>query len=137
MAERLNLEIITPQQIVLQTAVDWVTIPGSEGELGVLPGHVPLVTTLDSGILQFESDGRKQTVAVHYGYAQVRGSTVTVLSDMAERADEIDLGRARDAEEKARQALGKMVGRQNTEEERLQKFEAKLKRAIMRQSVGG
>ena len=136
MAEQLTLEVITPDQTLLQTTVNWVTLPGTEGELGILPQHVPVVTTLDSGILQFEAEGRTSRLAVHYGYAQVQGSTVTVLSEMAERADEIDLSRAKDAEQRARQALQELIGRQDDEEQRLQKFEAKLKRAIVRQTIG-
>lgn len=136
MADQLHLEIVTPQQIVLETDVDWVTVPGGEGEFGVLPEHVPLVTTLDSGILQFEADGTVNRVAVHYGYAQVLGSTVTVLSEMAERAEDIDLARARDAESRARQTLQELIAKQDEEENRLQKYECKLQRAIVRQSLG-
>lgn len=137
MAEQLTLEVITPNQTLLHTTVDWVTLPGSEGELGILPQHVPLVTNLDSGILRFEAEGRTSLLAVHYGYAQVQGSTVTVLSEMAERAEEIDLSRAKEAEQRARQTLQELIGKQNDEEQRVQKFEAKLKRAIVRQTLGG
>ncbi len=137
MAEQLTLEIITPIQTLLQTTVDWVTLPGSEGELGILPSHVPVVTTLDSGILQFEAEGRTNRVAVHYGYAQVQGSTVTVLSEMAEQAGDVDLSRAQDAEQRARRELQELVGKQNGEEQRVQKFEGKLKRAMVRQALGG
>lgn len=137
MAEKLHLEIITPIKTVLEADADWVTVPGSEGELGVLPEHVPVVSTLDSGILQFQGDGALGRVAVHYGYVQVQGSHVTVLSEMAERAQDIDMARARDAEQRARQALQELIGKQNEEEHRIAKYEAKLKRAIVRQSLGG
>ena len=136
MAEQLQLEIVTPSQMVLETSAEWVTVPGSEGELGILPEHVPLVTSLDSGILQFSSDGAVKRVAVHYGYAQVEGTTVTVLAQMAEDAEAIDLGRAQQAERRAREKLAEISSAQNEEENRMEKFEAKLKRAIVRQSLG-
>ena len=136
MADQLHLEIVTPERVVLETDVDWVTVPGSEGELGVLPEHVPLMTSLHSGVLEYASGGKVSTVAVHYGYAQVQGSRVTVLSEMAEPADEIDKTRAQDAERRAREFLESMVNKQNEEEDRLNKIEAKLKRALIRQQAG-
>jgi F-type H+-transporting ATPase subunit epsilon len=136
MADQLHLEIITPAKTVLETDADWVTVPGSEGELGVLPEHVPVVSTLDSGLLKFGSESGTTLVAVHYGYVQVQGLTVTVLSDMAERAEEIDLSRAKDAEQRARQALQEMIAQQKEEEHRIRKNEAKLKRATVRLSLG-
>lgn len=135
MAEQLELEIVTPEQMVLATGADWVTVPGSEGELGILPEHVPLVTALDSGVLQFSVDGSVRRVAVHYGYAQVQGTTVTILAQMAEEAGEIDLGRAKEAERQAREKLAELIAAQNEEENRMEIYEAKLKRALVRQSL--
>ena len=135
MAEQLQLEIVTPGQMVLETGADWVTVPGSEGELGILPEHVPLVTALESGVLQLAADGQVMRIAVHYGYAQVQGTTVTVLAQMAEQANGIDLGRAKDAERRAREKLAELDGARQEEEDRVQKYEAKLKRALVRQSL--
>ena len=135
MAEQLQLEIVTPEQMVLETVADWVTVPGSEGELGILPEHVPLVTALESGVLQFAADGQVKRIAVHYGYAQVQGTTVTVLAQMAEQANGIDLSRAKDAERRAREKLAELTSAQNDEEVRMQQYEAKLKRALVRQSL--
>lgn len=136
MAEQLQLEIVTPERMMLETSAEWVTVPGSEGELGILPEHVPLVTSLDSGVLQFSSEGAVKRVAVHYGYAQVQGTTVTVLAQMAEDAEGIDLGRAQEAERRAREKLAELIDTQNEEENRVKKYEAKLKRALVRQSLG-
>ncbi len=133
---QLELEIVTPGQMVLQADADWVTIPGTEGELGVLPEHVPLVTALDTGVLQFASQGSVKRVAVHYGYAQVQGSTVTVLAQMAEEVAAIDLDRARDAERRAREKLQELLAAQTEEDGRVEKYEAKLKRALVRLSLG-
>lgn len=136
MAAPLQLEIVTPGQMVLETSAEWVTVPGSEGELGILPEHVPLVTALDSGLLQFSAEGAVKRVAVHYGYAQIQGTTVTVLAQMAEDAEGIDLERAQQAERRAREKLAELTAAQNEEENRTEKYEAKLKRALVRQSLG-
>ena len=69
----LQLEIATPQRKILEEeTVDAVTLPGSEGELGILPEHVPLITTLDSGILSYQTGNRRQALAIHWGYASGR-----------------------------------------------------------------
>ena len=135
MAENWQFEIITPRKKIMEGEAAWITIPGEEGELGVLPQHVPLMTTMGSGILKFESGGKINQVAVHYGYAQIQGNRVTILSEMAERAEDIDLTRAQNAEKKAREILQELITKQTDEENRLAKFEAKLKRAIVRQSM--
>ena len=135
MAEQLQLEVLTPQKRVLPVETPWVTIPGSQGELGVLPEHIPLVTTVDTGILQYEQDGNRRRAAVHYGYAQVQGDRVTLLSGMVELSDEIDLERARNAEQRAREKLRELIAQQNEERNRLDKFEAKLRRSLVRQQA--
>ncbi|MCZ6628136.1 MAG: F0F1 ATP synthase subunit epsilon [SAR324 cluster bacterium] len=135
MAEQLKLEIVTPQHTVLETEASWVVVPGTEGELGILPEHVPLMTTLGSGVLQFDREGGVSRVAVHYGYAQVQSDTVTILAEMAEQADDIDVARARDAEQRARSELQELISKQNEEETRIKKCEAKLSRALVRQSA--
>ena len=112
----------------------WVTVPGSEGELGILPQHIPLVTTLGSGVLAYEENGQRKQAAVHYGYAQVAADTVTLLSQMVELSGEIDLERAREAERKAREKLSAAAsgGEEKVESA---KFEAKLKRSTVRQQA--
>ena len=69
----LKLEVVTPQKKALETEVDSVTLPGSEGELGILPDHIPLLTTLDTGIVSYSNGSQKQILVVHWGYAQVEG----------------------------------------------------------------
>ncbi len=137
MSEQLHLEVLTPHQKVLEAKVDWVAIPGEMGELGILPEHVPLMTTIKSGLLSFAADGETKHLAVHYGYAQVEGLKVRILSEMAERLEDIDLDRARDAESRARETLQGMISEQEAEEYRVQKYEAKLQRAFVRQSLSG
>ena len=137
MSNQLNLEVVTPHRTVLVEDVDSVTLPGMEGELGILPEHIPLLTTLDSGIVSYSSSGKTQAIAVHWGYAQVEGNSVSVLAELAETAAEIDLQRAKDAENKAKETLfsgGPATG-WKAEESRQNKYESKLKRSIVRQTV--
>lgn len=136
MSEHLILEILTPEKRVLTTETPFVTLPGTLGELGILPHHIPLMTTVESGVLSYESEGRRKQAAVHYGYARVEANKVTVLSEMVELADEVDLERAHGAEQRAREALAKLVSQQDAEEGRLKKYEAKIGRALVRQRLG-
>ena len=137
MSNQLNLEVVTPHRTVLVKDVDSVTLPGIEGELGILPEHIPLLTTLDTGIVTYSSSGKTQSIAVHWGYAQVDGNSVSVLAELAETAAEIDLERAKDAENKAKETLvsGDPATDWRAEERRQNKYESKLKRSIVRQAV--
>jgi len=139
MANQLSLEVVTPHRTVLIEDVESVTLPGIEGELGILPEHIPLLTTLDTGIMSYKnSSGKTLAIAVHWGYAQVEGNSVRVLAELAETADEIDIERAKDAEKKAKDIL--LTGAPTTssweeDESRQNKYESKLKRSIVRQKV--
>ena len=139
MSDQLNLEVVTPHRTVVIEDVESVTLPGIEGELGILPEHIPLLTTLDTGIMSYKNgSGKTQAIAVHWGYAQVEGNSVRVLAELAETADEIDIERAKDAEKKAKEIL--ISGAPTTssweeEENRQNKYESKLKRSIVRQKV--
>ena len=132
---QLTLEVLTPRQRVLAIETPWVTLPGTLGELGILPEHIPLVTTVDSGILQYEQNGQRKRAAVHYGYAQVQGDHVTLLSEMVELGEDIDRQRAHSAEQRAREKLRDLIANQAEERNRLDKYEAKLKRALVRQQA--
>ena len=139
MSDQLNLEVVTPHRTVLVEDVESVTLPGIEGELGILPEHIPLLTTLDTGIMSYKSSsGKTQAIAVHWGYAQVEGNSVRVLAELAETADEIDIERAKDAEKKAKGILISVAPTTSSweeEENRQNKYESKLKRSIVRQKV--
>lgn len=135
MADKLTLEVITPKQRVLSIETPWVTLPGILGELGILPEHVPLVTTIDTGLLQYEEDGHRKKAAVHYGYAQVQGNAVTILSEMVELGIHIDRRRADNAEQRARESLRRAMEPQDEERDRMNKYEAKLKRALVRRQA--
>ena len=105
MADTLELEIVTPDRLVVREQVDEVQIPGKAGYLGVLPGHAPLITELAIGELSYRSAAGTVYLAVAGGFAEVLPDKVTLLAETAERAEEIDVRRAQDAKARAENAL--------------------------------
>ena len=101
----LQLEIVTPERQVYSDTVDSVQVPGSEGELGVLPHHAPLVSTLGVGELRFRKDGVEESFAIVGGFLQVRPDKVVVLAETADMASEIDLEKTQEARREAERAL--------------------------------
>ena len=101
----LQLEIVTPERRVYSDTVDSVQLPGSEGELGVLPHHAPLVSTLGVGELRFRKDGTEESFAIVGGFLQVRPDRVVVLAETADLASDIDLEKAQEARHEAERAL--------------------------------
>jgi F-type H+-transporting ATPase subunit epsilon len=101
----LQLEIVTPEKLVYQDEVDSVQLPGSEGELGVLPHHAPLVSTLGAGELRLRKGGTEESVAIVGGFLQVLPDKVVVMAETADMASEIDLEKAQEARRQAEQAL--------------------------------
>ncbi len=108
MADELMLEIVTPEKMAFSGSIEEVTLPGTEGEFGVLRGHAALLSSVDIGELSFTKDNKKTYYAVNTGYAEVTGSKVTVLVETAERSDMIDKERARRAKENAEGKLAKL-----------------------------
>ena len=105
MAETFQLEIVTPEKRVVDTAAEEVEIPGKNGYLGVLPGHAPLITELAVGEITYRDGSGEQRLAVAWGFAEVLPDKVTILAETAERPSEIDVDRARKAKERAEQRL--------------------------------
>ena len=103
----LTFELVTPERAIVRESVDEVQLPGAEGYLGVLPGHTPLLTTLQVGELWFRQGEERFFVSVAYGFAEILPDRVVVLAQMAERAEEIDVKRAEAAEKRARERLDK------------------------------
>lgn len=101
----MRLQIVTPDKAVLDTEVEEVYAPGTNGEFGVLPEHVTFLTSLDTGILRYRVGGNDDYVAIAGGVTEVLDDLVTVLADSAEKKDEIDVERAREAAAKAEAAL--------------------------------
>jgi len=131
MADKLTLEMVTPYKKVLSQEVDEITAPGTVGELGLLPGHTPLLTTLKIGELTYKQDGKLFHVAVNWGYLEVGDDKVTILVDTAEKADEIDLERAKAALGRAEEALKTL----SQEDINFKTMEAALQRALVRIQV--
>ncbi len=105
MPDTFQLEIVTPEKKVVDTAATEAQIPGKNGYLGILPGHAPLITELAVGEVTFRSGADEQRFAVAWGFAEVLPDRVTILAESAERPSEIDAARAREAKERAEQRL--------------------------------
>ena len=131
MADKLKLEMVTPYKRVLSEEVDELTAPGLGGDLGILPGHTPLLTTLRVGELDYRIGDKRYYVAVNWGYLEVENDKVTVLVDTAERSDEIDLERAKAALGRAEDALKTLS--QDDKQHKI--MEAALQRALIRIQV--
>jgi F-type H+-transporting ATPase subunit epsilon len=101
MADTLSLEVATPERELVREQVSDVQVPGKEGYMGILPGHAPLLGLLGIGTLTYVSDGRKRYLSIHGGFVEVLEDHVRVLADVAERAEEIDVQRARAALQRA------------------------------------
>src|ERR671935_1285976 len=91
---KLTLEIVTPDRALIREEVDEVVVPGAEGELGVLPGHTPLLSSLKVGELWYRQGQEKHYLAIAFGFVEVLPDRVTVLAQIAERAEDIDVTRA-------------------------------------------
>src|SRR5215203_4410124 len=106
---KLTLEIVTPDRALVTEQVDEVELPGSEGYFGVLPGHTPLLSMLKVGELWYRVGQEKRHFAVAGGFVEVLPDRVTVLADIGERAEDIDLARAEAARRRAEERLAKAV----------------------------
>ena len=111
---KLTLEIVTPDRSLATEQVDEVQLPGSEGYFGVLPGHTPLLATLHVGELWYRIGQERHYLAIAFGFAEVLPERVTVLAQIAERAQDIDIDRAQRAKERAEARLQAGVPPQST-----------------------
>ena len=124
----LLLEIVTPERQVFSEEVDSVVCPGIEGELGVLPHHAPLLTTLGVGELRIRRGGEEEFFAIAGGFLQVRPDKVVVMAETADMASEIDIEKAQEARREAEQALAEGF----EEPADLARARASLQRALLR-----
>lgn len=124
----IQLQIVTPDREVAEEEVDEVSIPGKEGYIGVLPGHAPLLTELQSGTLTYRQNTSEHYVAIHWGFAEVLPDRVIVLAETAERAEEIDIERA----ESDRQRAEEYLNSNPESEEDIKKAREELDRAVCR-----
>jgi F-type H+-transporting ATPase subunit epsilon len=128
MAEKIALEVVTPERRVLEEPVDMVTVPGLGGELGILPGHTPLISQLQTGVLTYVQDGKNYQLHVSGGFVEVRDDHVSVLAEIAERPDEIDAARAK----QSRDRLEKQLNQWSGTEEDFEVARTKLDRSVVR-----
>jgi len=128
MAEKIQLEVVTPERRVLAEPADMVTVPGLGGELGILPGHTPLISQLQTGVLTYVQDGKSFPLHVSGGFVEVRDDHVSVLAEVAERPDEIDAARAKVSREKFEKQLNAWTG----SEEDLELAKTEFDRSVVR-----
>ena len=131
MAE-LTLRVITPDRIVVDLPADSVKVPASDGLMGILPRHAPMVAALDAGLVSYKHGSMEVVMFVSGGFAEVRDNTVRVVTMAGEKADEIDEERAREAEARARELLEDARGGGRRHEIDQLRAEAALRRALLR-----
>lgn len=105
MTGKILLEVVTPEKLLLSQEVDEVVAPGSEGDFGVLPGHCHFLSTLRIGELRYKTQETWRYMSILWGYVEVTPARVTVMAEIAEKAEDIDVDRAQKAVEKAEQRL--------------------------------
>lgn len=128
----LKLEIVTPEKKVFDETVDAVTVPTATGEVGILPNHAPLISSLKPGILSYTNKGANERMVISGGFIEVNSNKVSILADVAEKADEIDAEAARLEREEAEKILGSWNGTEEefeTEREKLERAQARLQLA--------
>jgi F-type H+-transporting ATPase subunit epsilon len=128
-----QLEVVTPQRLIVSDEVTELMAPGSEGYFGVLPGHIPFITTLKIGELTYWKGKDERHLAVTWGYAEVRGDKVIILAEMAERAEEVDMERAQRARDRAETRLRQWAAGDETID--FARAQAALMRALSRLEV--
>jgi len=105
MADTIQLEIVTPDRMIVSDTAQEIQIPGKSGYLGILPGHAPLITEIAVGEITYRSGNETKHIAVAWGFAEVLPEKVTILAETAERAADIDVARAQAAKERAEARL--------------------------------
>ncbi len=132
MPGKIHFELATPDRLLISEEVDEVIAPGSEGKFGVLPGHANFLTTLRVGELRYRKGDQWLRLAVSGGFAEVNPTRITVLAELAERAEEIDLARAEAAVKKAQGEIGAAAGKMME----MEAARRELEKALMRLKVG-
>jgi len=131
----LNLEIVTPEKKVLSEAVDSVTIPTASGEIGILTNHAPLISSLKPGILSYTKAGATEKMVISGGFIEVSADNVSILADVAETSDEINIETAKTERDAAEKQLNAWKGSEEefeAERERLERAQARLQLAAGR-----
>jgi F-type H+-transporting ATPase subunit epsilon len=124
---KLQLQVISPEKVILEREVDSFVVRAADGDVGIRPGHAPLFTSLQEGVMHFKANGEDQPMAVMGGFLQVQDNKATVLTESAELAGSIDAARAKQAKERAEARL-----HEKTVEVDRVRAEAALRRALIR-----
>ena len=135
--DTFELEIVTPEKLMVKDSAEEVQIPGKNGYLGILPGHAPLITELSVGEITYKTAGSTFSLAVAWGFAEVLPTKVTILAESAERPQDIDVPRAEAARERAESWLKNPEGDVNRAMNALQRAEVRIavaKKASVRAS---
>jgi F-type H+-transporting ATPase subunit epsilon len=127
----IQLEVVTPERLVVNDTAEYIEIPGKTGYLGVMPGHAPLITELAVGEISYTTGNQTKRLAVAWGFAEVLPNKVTILAETAEKAEEIDTTRAEAAKRKAEAEIEKAGPEGDTD------AQAALQRAQTRLEVAG
>ena len=130
----LKLEIVTPEEKVYSETVDSVVLPTTSGEVGILSGHVPLITEIMAGELAVTKEGELDLLAVDVGFAEVVGDTVSVLTEAAVDIEDIDLASVEQAQRRAEEAL-REAQEQNLDPDEIEALEAKVRFALVQQQA--
>ncbi len=133
----IDLQIVTPERLLVQEQVDEVQIPGSEGYFGVLPGHTPLLASLTVGELWFRKGQEKTFLAIANGFAEVLPDRVTILAQLAEKAEEIDPARAEAAKQRAQERLTEQKTEVDYERARVALMKAMTRLQVSTRVPGG
>lgn len=128
MKKTIDLKIVTPDKVLYDASIEGVSLPTVEGEITILPDHIPLLAAMKPGELKIKIDGKETYFSVTRGVVEVDGKTITILTDAAERAEEIDEKRAEEAIKKAKELMSK----ERVDEEGYAEAVAQLERALSR-----
>jgi F-type H+-transporting ATPase subunit epsilon len=128
----LTLEIVTPEKPLLREQVDSVEAPGTDGSFGVLPGHTPFFSTLGAGEIVYKKGAVSHALTCFWGFCEVLPDRVTILADLGERAEDIDVGRAEDAKTQAAQRMKSLKDEAGYGEAQLEYIKAVTRLSVAR-----
>jgi len=126
----LKLEVVSPERMVYNDDVDMVIVPGRNGQLGILPHHTPLISSLGVGELRIKKSGSEESMLISGGFVEVRPDKVIVMADLAEHSDEIDEAKAVEARKQAEAQLGEVYDPVD-----IARVRAALQTALMRERI--
>lgn len=130
-SDKLLLEIVTPERLLLKEEVDEIQVPGANGYLGILPGHAPLISQLKIGALSYKKDKLSHVLSIVNGYCEVLPEKVVILAEKAEKAEEIDVARAEASKSRAEKRLADF----SVADVDFRRAELSLQRAVIRLQV--